>query len=130
MSLYNRDSLNPEWEPAPWNVPEDTAAEQESGFHERATAAIVWKQVPFNNFPIEGVFGRPREWFMTHGIAYFASDAGEDLVLIQNLWHGWPDPLEWGLASRPSGSADAEWTRWGHFDHLPACWSLPEDPVA
>lgn len=21
-------------------------------------------------------------------------------LLIQNTWHGWPDPPEWGLASR------------------------------
>jgi hypothetical protein len=88
MSLYNRDPYNPEWEPTPWDSPEDVAAEQERGFHRRAVAAIVWKQVPKNDFPSEDIFGHPREWFISNGIEFFASHAGEDLVLLQNLWHG------------------------------------------
>jgi hypothetical protein len=126
MSLYNRDPYNPEWEPIPWNASEDVAAEQERGFHQRAKAAIAWKLVPLDDFPIEGIFGRPREWFRSNDIVFFASHAGEDLVLIQNTWSGWPDPPEWGLASRPSGMSDAEWIHWGHFPRLPARWTLPK----
>ena len=126
MSIYKRDTLTPEWEPIPWDAPDDVADEQERGFYARATAAIVWSKVPFADFPAEGIFGRPIDWFRALDIEYFATHAGEELVLLHNFWSGWPDPPEWGLASRPCGNPDGAWSRWGHFDNMPASWSVPD----
>jgi hypothetical protein len=50
---------------------------------------------------------------------------GEDLLLIRNIWFGFPDPPEWGLASRPTGMSDADWKHWGHFPDIPEAWVLP-----
>jgi len=50
----------------------------------------------------------------------------EDLILIRNAWFGFPDPPEWGLASRPTVNAEAKWKMWGHFRDLPAAWLIPD----
>ncbi len=127
MTIYKRDPVTPEWEPAPPDLLEDVAAVQEKGFHKRATASIVWKKVPLTDFPPECVFGHTRDWFLSHGVAFMATHGGEDLILTQSIWHGFPDPPEWGLLSRPKGQHDDKWTMWGFFPCLPACWVMPEE---
>jgi hypothetical protein len=37
------------------------------------------------------------------GLLAAANGGSVDIILIQNTWHGFPDPPEWGLASRPAG---------------------------
>jgi hypothetical protein len=127
MTIYKRDPVTPEWEPAPWDMPEGAAAEQESGFHKRATASIVWKKVPLTDFPPEGVFGHTRDWFISNDIAFIAMHGGEHLILTRGFWHGFPDPPELGLASRPTGQHNVKWAMWGYFPRLPACWVMPEE---
>lgn len=124
MSVYGRDEVFPEWEPIPWGLNSDAADEQERGFHRRALQPITWDAVPYKSFPSDGIFGHHRDWFSEHEIDFYASFDGEDLVLIRNPWHGFPDPPEWGLASRPSGRTDLKWAVWGHFPNLPAAWSV------
>jgi hypothetical protein len=126
MSIYRRDAVAPEWEPAPWTMAAAAADEQERGFHRRATRSISWERVPWAAFPPEGIFGHDSDWFSSFEVHFVASSDGEDLLLIQNIWHGWPDPPEWGLASRPSGRTDVRWQRWGHFPVLPSAWIVPE----
>jgi len=125
VSLYKRDEIFPEWEPIPWGMSGEAADEQESGFHERALKPIAWRETPWRAFPPEGIFGHGRDWFISNEVAFFASVDGEDLILIRNTWHGWPDPPEWGLASRRRGRTDIPWTMWGSFPTLPAAWSIP-----
>ena len=125
MSIYNRDEVFPEWEPIPWSLVRDAADEQERGFHHRSLKVIDWQAVPYKSFPHEGILGHKRDWFAEHEIDFYASLGGEDFVLIRNPWHGFPDPPEWGLASRPAGRRDLKWDWWGHFPNLPSAWSVP-----
>ncbi|MBN3726007.1 hypothetical protein [Burkholderia sp. Ac-20379] len=126
MNLYRRDDVFPAWEPIPWNMTGAAVDAQELGFHVRARKPIHWTCTPWHDFPQSGIFGRDREWFSSNDIAFYATFEGEELILIQNTWHGFPDPPEWGLASRPAGQAEASWSQWGHFPDLPTAWVMPE----
>lgn len=125
MSIYIRDDVFPEWEPVPWTLRGSEADEQERGFHQRATKTIIWRGVSLHEFPAAGIFGESRDWFSRNEINFIATLDGEDLVLIQEAWFGFPDPPEWGLATRPTGQHDKSWQAWGHFSRLPARWIVP-----
>lgn len=125
-----RSAVFPIWEPVPWDAPARVAREQKTGFRKRAKLPIGWRAVPWTSFPAEGVFGHDRDWFSTRDVACFATFRGEELILIRNTWHGWPDPPEWGLASRPIGLRDPSWSPWGCFAEIPAAWNVPPaEPV-
>lgn len=125
MSIYRRDEVDGEWEPVFWGTSGNAADELEQGFHERAMKPIAWTAIPFKNFPIEGIFGLSKDPLTEIDAAYFAVLDGEELLLIDNTWFGWPDPPRWGLASRPSDRHDLLWKHWGHFPDLPAEWNVP-----
>jgi hypothetical protein len=125
MSIYRRDEIDPEWEPAPWPMDASAADEQEQGFHLRALKSINWQPIPWTSFPLEGLFGHTTDWFSSIDAAFYAKHDGEDLILIDNVWNGWPDPPRWGLASRPSGQNGQPWSRWGHFQEIPSAWVVP-----
>lgn len=129
MSIYRRDEILPEWEPAPWSLDAAAADNQERGFHARGQMPISWQPIPWNDFPDEGVFGHTKDWLSSVDAAFFATLGDEDLLLIDNRWAGWPDPPRWGLASRPHGQHDLPWDRWGHFPDLPTAWTVPAGPV-
>ncbi len=114
-----------DWEPIPWDMGGDAAAEQARGFRRRAASPIAWTPVPFAAFPPGGLFGQGRDWFASNDVGWAAVFDGEDLILVSRLWHGWPDPPEFALASRPTGADDSAWMWWGSFDVLPAAWSVP-----
>ncbi|QDT72020.1 hypothetical protein I41_11850 [Lacipirellula limnantheis] len=126
ISINKRDGALPEWEPIPWNAVGPQVDEQEKGFHQRALKPLVWTKVDWNEFPEDGIFGRDRDWFVDNDISYATTFDDEDLILIQNTYFGFPDPPEWGLASRPTGNAEARWEWWGLFPDLPAAWVVPE----
>lgn len=126
MSILEGHGEYPGWEPIPWDSERLRADEQKRGFLQRACKPLVWTKVDWNHFPDSGIFGRDRDWFVKHNIAYVTTNDGEDLVLIQNSWHGFPDPPEWGLASRPAEKTEARWEMWGHFPKLPTQWLIPE----
>jgi len=128
MSIYKRDDVFPEWEPIPWNAKGPEVDEQERGFHELALKHLVWVKVNWKDFPENGIFGRDRDWFINHDIEYVATYDDKYLILIRNAWFGFPDPPEWGLASRSVDKAESSWTLWGHFPVIPAAWQLPEVP--
>jgi len=121
------NAVDPAWEPIPWDAPEETVESMYEGYAERSGRAINWRTVPLLDFPEEGLFDQDRQWFIDHEIAFFVSSEGEDLLLIDNIWFGWPDPPRWGLASRPSGRPDLTWRMWGHFPDLPPTWTLPKE---
>lgn len=116
-------SLHPGWEPEPWDGPE---ARQLRGFHARALKPLRWTMIDWQRFPQDGIFGRDREWFVRNEICCVTSFDDEDLVLVRRTWFGFPDPPEWGLASRPRGKVDARWEPWGNFPELPEAWLVPE----
>lgn len=126
MSIYKRDEFLPEWEPVPWDAEGPQVDAQELGFHQRALTPLVWTKIDWSCFPAEGIFGRDRDWFMRHEIEWVATHDEEHLILIRNSWHGWPDPPEWCLASRPIGNDTVEWQSWGCFPFLPASWTVPD----
>lgn len=125
MSIYKRDDVFPEWEPVPWHATGPQVDAQERGFHHRALMSLNWTKVDWNAFPKEGLLGRDRDWFVRNDIEYIATSEEEDLVLIRNTWSGFPDPPEWGLASRPKGNDAAQWESWGRFPRLPEAWTVP-----
>lgn len=125
MSIYRRHDVSPQWEPNPWDMKGAAVDEQERGFHERAMKRILWMSAPWNEFPKSGIFGYDRDWFVSNDISFYATFENEDLILIQNTWHGFPDPPEWGLASRPAGQAASQWSLWGHFPEPPSQWVIP-----
>jgi hypothetical protein len=125
VAIYDRDEVSPEWEGVPWPLTGLEADAQETGFHTRAGAAIVWIAIDWNSFPAEGIFGLDRSWFSGRDVRFVASTADEDLLLIHNSWFGFPDPPEWGLASRPSTDQKQPWRHWGHFSRLPSAWTVP-----
>ena len=110
----------PLWEPIPWDLRGKAADEQERGFRRLATKDITWHVIP-----PEGIFGYSCDWFQSNEIDFFAVSDGEDLVLISRMYFGFPDPPQYGLASRPSGCSDAEWAMWGSFPNIPKTWYLP-----
>lgn len=124
----HRNAFFPDWEPIPWDAEGPEVAEQERGFRERARRPLAWRKVDWNNFPKAGVFGRNRDWFIDNDINYVTTADGEDLILIRNTWSGFPDPPEWGLASRPAGDEQAKWQPWGPFPDLPAAWQFDVAP--
>lgn len=130
MSIYRRDEISPEWEPAPWLMDGHAADQQELGFHARAQLAIRWTPIPWTAFPAEGIFGHASDWLSSANAAFFATVGEEDFLLIDNIWSGWPDPPRWGLASRAKGQNHLSWERWGHFPDLPAAWHVPAIPMA
>jgi len=129
MSIDKRDEVFPEWEPIPWDAKGPQVDQQEVGFHQCAIKPLVWRKVDWKCFPENGIFGLDREWSASHDIEYVTTFDDEDLILIRNTWFGFPDPPEWGLASRLTGDAAAEWKRWGHFPDLPSAWLLPDAAV-
>ncbi len=62
---------------------------------------------------------------MSRDVEFVASHGGEELLLVHNIWFGWPDPPEWGLLSRPSPGTGNPWQHWGHFSALPEDWVIP-----
>lgn len=121
------------WEPIPWDAPQPIADEQRRGFLVRAAKSIIWSRLDPAAFPAQGIFGHDRDWFISRDIDFFATFDGEHLLLIRNTYSGFPDPPEWGLASRPASppasrlaSGDGNpWTPWGHFESLPNGWWVP-----
>jgi hypothetical protein len=124
MRVEGRNQLLPDWEPVPWQLVGSEADVQEAGFQQRALKAISWTKAPWQDFPPEGIFGHDRDWFVSNDIRFYATADGEDLILIQLVWHGFPDPPERGLWSRPKGQI-VPWAPWGHVAELPTSWVVP-----
>ena len=128
-AMNQRERMNSagnDWEPVPWDASDKIADEQLKGYGERATKPICW--LPIRDLADHSkLFGLEKRWFVSHDVAYFAEHDGEQLILIQLAWHGFPDPPEWGLASRAIGDETEPWNHWGQFAHLPSSWSVPEN---
>lgn len=114
------------WEPFPHNAGWRAMLRQRRGFKERLRWPLVWTKIDWSDFPEGGVFGHDRAWCMEHEVYATCTHAGEDLVLVNLAWAGWPDPPEWGLWSRAGNDRSAQWRPWGHFALIPDAWTVPE----
>ncbi len=109
------------WEADPWDASDVVADAQLAGFRERAAKPIGWASIRKAG---QSVFGIERDKLIGGDVEFYAEHDGEDLLLMQLAWHGFPDPPEWRLASRPTGSSGS-WAPWGYFSDLPGNWRLP-----
>jgi hypothetical protein len=111
------------WEADPWDASEEIANAQLAGFTERAAMPIIWTSIRGTATPI---FGIDQQKLVCADVEYYARHHGEDMLLMQFIWHGFPDPPEWGLATRSSEQLGGPWDRWGYFATLPNAWKIPE----
>ncbi|MDG2512627.1 hypothetical protein P7B04_07950 [Sphingobium yanoikuyae] len=116
------DCSNNAWEAAPWDASDEIADSQLKGFQQRSEWPIFWTSVRESSAEL---FGLDRQWFISRDVEYYAEHAGEQLLLMQLAWHGFPDPPEWRLASRSAGKIDVPWSEWGYFAKLPQAWIIP-----
>lgn len=120
------NSADNDWEAVPWDASNDIADAQLKGFRERFAKPIQWQAI--QSIAASGkLFGLEKQWFISRDVGFFAEHDGEQLLLIQLSWHGFPDPPEWGLVSRTTGNGTGQWSEWGYFANLPPCWSIPQD---
>ncbi len=123
MSQAERmNSASNAWEADPWDASDVVAEAQLTGFRERAAKAIEWASMRNTG---ASVFSIEIEKLLGADVAFFATHDGEELLLMQSVWHGFPDPPEWRLATRANGSDD-QWSSWGHFSEMPDNWQLPQ----
>ena len=126
MGIYRRSEVDPEWEPIPWDADVDFADKQELGFHRWATTQLSWTKVDPHDFPTKGLFGYDRQWFSENDISFIATYGETQLVLIDRVWFGFPDPPRWGLASRVGRKSQERWVMWGSFSEIPKNWQIPQ----
>lgn len=109
------------WEADPWDASDAVADAQLAGFNQRSAIAIDWRSVRQAG-PM--VFGVAVQQLIGADVEFVAECNGEDMLLMQLAWHGFPDPPEWRLTTRPSGS-EGPWESWGYFAEVPGAWRLP-----
>ena len=109
------------WEADPWDTSDEIADIQLAGFEARAIKPLAWFSIQGSGYP---VFGLDHQKLIEAGVEYYATHDGEDMLLMRLWWHGFPDPPEWRLATRPTGKTDQLWTSWGYFADLPQVWKV------
>jgi hypothetical protein len=118
------------WEADPWDASDAIADQQLAGFKERSNLPLEWAKLSAMQLIDAKLFGMELGWHSELDVEFCAVFNGEDFVLMQQLWHGFPDPPEWRLASRPSGQPDLPWESWGYFADPPKAWLFPRDTNA
>lgn len=117
------NSASNAWEADPWDASDAVANAQLAGFQDRAEKQIGWNAIRRTNSP---VFGIEREKLIGADVEFYATHGGEEMRLMRLTYHGFPDPPEWRLASRPCDQPDQPWSSWGYFADLPVTWTLPD----
>ncbi|OEC94133.1 MULTISPECIES: hypothetical protein [unclassified Rhizobium] len=121
------NSTSNEWEADPWDAPDKVADQQLTGFQDRATKTITWSSILDAGHSLFGIEARD---LRSLDVEFYATCDGEDMLLMRLIWHGFPDPPEWRLATRPSNSGDLPWASWGYFANLPESWQIPDGQAA
>lgn len=117
------NSASNDWEADPWDASDKLANVQLAGFQLRATKPIAWIPIRISG---PSIFGIDVQKLIGADVEFHATHDGEDMLLMQLIWHGFPDPPEWRFATRPRECADLPWTSWGYFAQLPPAWKMPE----
>jgi len=110
------------WEADPWDASDEVADLQLAGFQDRAVKTIIWTSIPDTG---QSLFGIEAGKLRSSDVEFYAAYDGEDMLLMRLIWHGFPDPPEWRLATRPSNRRDLPWASWGYFADLPERWRIP-----
>ncbi|HEX4847485.1 MAG TPA: hypothetical protein VFV30_05040 [Novosphingobium sp.] len=110
------------WEADPWDASDAVADLQLEGFQIRAAKAVSWSAISLVEGPI---FGHDIEWLNSLEVEYVATHDLEDWLLMRLVYHGFPDPPEWRLATRAAGKFSHPWNSWGYFAQLPDAWKIP-----
>ena len=116
------NSTSNDWEADPWDAPDEVADLQFAGFQDRAVKIIIWTSIPDTG---QSLFGIEVGKLRSSDVEFYATYDGEDMLLMRLIWHGFPDPPEWRLATRPSNRRDLPWASWGYFADLPERWRIP-----
>ena len=116
------NSASNDWEADPWDASDEVADVQLAGFRERTAKAIIWASIRDAGL---SVFGTEVTKLRGADVEFYAVHDGEDMLLMRLDWHGFPDPPELRLATRPSNRADLSWSPWGYFADLPERWRMP-----
>lgn len=117
---WRMSSASNDWEADPWDAPDEIADVQHAGFQQRALKPLTWEPIDRAG---PKLFGIDIKVLRSAEVAFFATYDGEEMLLMRYCWHGFPDPPEWGLATRPSGKSGT-WNSWGFFAVLPARWEV------
>jgi hypothetical protein len=120
------NSTSNDWEADPWDASDEVADLQFAGFQDRAAKTIAWA-LTFGAG--HSVFGIEASDLRSFDVEFHATCDGEDMLLMRLIWHGFPDPPEWRLATRPSNRGTLSWVSWGYFADLPESWQIPESPA-
>jgi hypothetical protein len=111
------------WEADPWDASDAIADAQLAGFELRAAKPVRWTTIGRGGDEIFGIAVRKLAGL---DVTFLAEHGGEEMLVMQLLWHGFPDPPEYRLATRPAGQTDVSWSSWGYFDAPPTAWIMPE----
>jgi hypothetical protein len=120
------NSASNAWEADPWDAPDKIADVQFAGFQVRAAKPLAWASI--RTFG-PSVFGLDVQELIGGDVEFYTTHDGEDMLLMQLAWHGFPDPPEWRLVTRPCRDTDQSWTSWGYFADLPLAWNVPTSKV-
>lgn len=112
-----------DWEPDPWDATDDLADAQLAGFALRSGKAIEWVAIRNSG---QAIFGIDTERLVGADVEFYSMDGDEEMLLMRLTWHGFPDPPEWRLTTRPRNGADGNWSSWGYFADLPTAWKMPD----
>jgi len=82
-------------------------------FEAFALQPVIWR-------PVEAAVWR-HEWGDVAAPDFDALVDGQRIALVQETWHGFPDPPEWCL--QVFDEAQADWIRLGNFAGWPRGWS-------
>ncbi|MDK4716632.1 hypothetical protein [Rhizobium sp. CNPSo 4039] len=121
------NSTSNDWEADPWDATDEVADLQFAGFQNRAAKAIAWASIFGAD---QSLFGMEASDLRSFDAEFYATCDGEDMLLMRLIWHGFPDPPEWRLATRPSNRGDLPWASWGYFADLPESWRIPASQAA
>jgi len=123
--MDQRDRINSasnDWEADPWDASDEIADAQLAGFQLRAAKPIAWAPIRASGL---SVFGIDMQQLIGADVEFHATYDGEEMLLMQLAWHGFPDPPEWRLATRPYDGIDPSWSSWGYFALIPPAWKMP-----
>ena len=92
--------------------------------NKRLAQAVTWRfptVVEQKSFEVHQILKTYAEFLVA------AADVGdESWVLMERVWHGWPDPPRWiFIAFDPQGRTVCGCD----FDHIPTTWTMPEGAI-
>ena len=123
--MKQRDRINSamnDWEADPWDASDELADAQLAGFSLRSDKPIEWVSIRDSR---QTIFGIDKQHLLSTDAEFHATHDGEEMLLMQLAWHGFPDPPEWRLATRMGDEAEINWSSWGYFTKLPTAWKMP-----